>query len=214
MKRQFTLAMLLAISCTGIASAEHKTYLTQPSTANPQFTASQDKGVAKADVLVISCMDYRLRTELENYMVHLLGPDSYDEVALPGAALGVLNDHFPLWNQTFTQSLDLAISLHGVKRVIFMDHEDCGAYKLIIGKDCCTDLVKEDKAHAAQMDVVRKFMQEKYPAIKVDTWLMKLDGTVQDLGPKNPAAAIKLAQYEDNASTPQQEPAAVGKSGS
>ena len=135
----------------------------------PTFAASG------TDNLVVSCIDYRLRTDVENAMVHMFGANGYDEVALPGAGLGILNDQFKAWNTTFTESLDVAIQLHGVKNVVFVDHEDCGAYKTILKSD---DLA----THQAQMKKVRAFMKSKYPALQVQTYLMELSGHLKGLG--------------------------------
>lgn len=147
--------------------------------SNIRFKFTASKGV---NIMIVSCIDFRLRTELEDYATGRFGPDSYDEVALAGAALGVLNDAFPDWHETFIQNLDIAIKLHGVNTVVFIDHRDCGAYKQIIGADCCNDLAKETLVHEKQMEKVRKFMQKSYPNMKLETLLMNLDGTVDVLG--------------------------------
>ena len=40
-----------------------------------------------------------------------------------------------------------------------MDHRDCGAYKVILGEDCCQD--KETAAHAEKLKELRKQIVER-----------------------------------------------------
>lgn len=169
MIKKIAFALILSLSLTG-------------------FEAHAAKGV---NTLVVSCIDFRLRTELENYAVERFGPDSYDEIAIAGASLGAYSEQLPGWNQTFVANLDIAIALHGVNTVVFIDHRDCGAYKKFVGPDCCTDREKETQAHETHMNVVRAYMKNKYPSIKVETLLMNLDGSVESLGPKAVSGKMK-----------------------
>jgi carbonic anhydrase len=173
---------LVNLSSAGVKSDSSCKDVTTDDPSHIKFHFLADNSV---DTLVVSCIDFRLRTELENYMVTRLGPNSYDEVALAGASLGILNDEFPGWNKTFRQNLDIAVRLHGVNKVIFIDHRDCGAYKMIKGKTCCTTEEKEEHVHAVQMNKVRAYMKEKYPNLQVETLLMNLDGTVDTIEPKH-----------------------------
>lgn len=85
-----------------------------------------------AEALLLSCMDYRLVDETERYMTNRGLRDKYDHVILAGASLGAMTDKYPSWNQTFWDHLDVSIKLHGIKKVIILDHRDCGAYKAIL----------------------------------------------------------------------------------
>jgi carbonic anhydrase len=134
--------------------------------------------------LVVSCIDFRLRYELEKFMVLRVGPDMYDEIALPGASLGAATEEYPEWGITFLDTVDLSIKLHKIDTVVFIDHRGCGAYNLLKGEDCCIEKAKETQAHAAQFEVVRKLLKEKYPQLKVETLLMALDGQVETIVPK------------------------------
>src|SRR6266849_645836 len=96
------------------------------------------------DVLLLSCMDYRLVGKTRSYMVRRhLGEQKYDHIVLAGAALGAVTDKFPEWNKTFWDELGLAIDLHEIHKVMILDHRDCGAYKEILGKDFAKYPVEE-----------------------------------------------------------------------
>jgi hypothetical protein len=133
-------------------------------------------------------MDYRLTDETAQYFQHDMGlKDKYDYVILAGASLGVNNTKYPNWGKTFWEHLDTAIALHGIHEVIILDHRNCGAYKLLLGKDFPADSnaaqIKEETAiHKDQLDTLAKSIHEKYPNLSVETLLMSLDGHVEHIG--------------------------------
>lgn len=139
-------------------------------------------GVASArghtEMLLLTCMDYRLVDDIETYMNARGLKDKYDHVILAGASLGALNDRFPAWSEVFWQHLELAISLHEVHRVMILDHRDCGAYKMILGEAAVKDADTELKSHVKQLYAVRSAILAKHPHMEVEIGLMSLDGAV------------------------------------
>ncbi len=139
-------------------------------------------GVARAgghtEMLLLTCMDFRLVDDVETYMNARGLKDKYDHVILAGASLGALNDRFPAWSEVFWQHLDLAIQLHEVHRVMLLDHRDCGAYKMILGEAAVKDPDTELKAHVKQLYAVRNAILAKHPHMEVEIGLMALDGAV------------------------------------
>ena len=131
------------------------------------------------DALLLSCMDYRLMDEIEEYMSGRGLRDKYDHVILAGAALGAVTDKFPAWNQTFWEHLDVAIKLHNIHKVIVLDHRDCGAYKVILGPEHAQNPQKEKSVHAEQLQKLKGLINEKYPKLDVEMLLMALDGQVE-----------------------------------
>lgn len=131
------------------------------------------------DVLLLSCMDFRLMDDVERYMSGRGLRDKYDHVVLAGASLGAVTDKFPAWNKTFWEHLDIAIKLHNIHTVMVLDHRDCGAYKVVVGPEHAKDRSTETAAHAKQLGTLRAQLAEKYPRLKVETLLMALDGRVE-----------------------------------
>ena len=140
------------------------------------------------DALLLSCMDYRLTEDIYEFMHHDLGMHAkYDYVILAGASLGVNNTKFPSWGKTFWEHLDTAIALHSIHKVLVVDHRNCGAYKVILGKDfpaeaTAVQLAEETLAHKEQLDTLAKAIHTKYPDLTVETFLMSLDGKVDHIG--------------------------------
>lgn len=133
------------------------------------------------DVLLLSCMDFRLMDDVERYMSGRGLRDKYDHVVLAGASLGAVTDKFPAWNKTFWEHLDIAIKLHNIHTVMVLDHRDCGAYKVVVGPEHAKDRGTETAAHAKQLGALRAQLAEKYPKLKVETLLMSLDGEVETI---------------------------------
>ena len=186
-------------TCAAIALALLAGVITITSLANrpAQILASpattvQDKpskgGEGEADALLLSCMDYRLIDDTVGYMHnerHLL--NNYDYVILAGASLGVNNRTYRNWGRTFWQHLDTAIALHGIHEVIVMDHRNCGAYKLLLGRDFPPDPTEEQrkeetKVHKQQLDRLAKAIHVRHQDLDVTSLLMNLDGTVEEIG--------------------------------
>lgn len=139
------------------------------------------KNMHKASTLLISCIDFRLRDETGWLMEEVLGlTDEYDEVAIPGAALAFLQTkHYEHWAKTLKDIVGLAKDLHGIERVIFLDHRGCGAYEKILGEDSISTPEKETKTHTEVFKKTRKNFAKEFPDLKVYTFLMGLDGKVE-----------------------------------
>ena len=75
----------------------------------------------------------------------------------------------------------MASDLHKIRKVIVLDHRDCGAYKVVLGEDFAKDPAKETAIHATQLRRLRTMIKEKYPALGVELLLMALDGKVQTI---------------------------------
>ncbi len=136
----------------------------------------------EASTLVISCVDFRLRDETEKFLreqLYLL--DDYDEISLPGASLAFVEKKYPHWGQTVEEIIGLLKDLHHIKRVIFIDHMGCGAYKLIKGEEIMKTPDTEREAHRKEFKKVRKKMKQKFPHLEVHTLLMNLDGKVENV---------------------------------
>lgn len=134
------------------------------------------------DNLLVSCVDFRFRCEIDRLMrdvLHVSG--DYDEIALPGSSLALVEESFPDWGKTMDEVIGVLQNIHHIKRVIFLDHRDCGAYKLIKGEQSICTKEKETETHAAVFKKVRKYMQDRFPELEIYTLLIGLDGIVENI---------------------------------
>lgn len=89
---------------------------------------------------------------------------------------------FADWHKAFWDNLAITIQLHNIKRVIAIDHRDCGAAKVAYGEDAVSTPEKENAAHAVVLAEFREQVGRRQPNLKVETMLMALDGSVMTLG--------------------------------
>lgn len=139
------------------------------------------KYMKDASTLLISCVDFRLRHPTEKLMrtqLHLL--DDYDEIAVPGASLALTETGHPHWQQTINDIITIVEKLHNIKRIILLDHRDCGAYKLIKGGEYSKTKSIETSSHQATLLEAKAALEKKFPKLKIYTMLMGLDGVVEN----------------------------------
>ncbi|HLI21672.1 MAG TPA: carbonic anhydrase [Stellaceae bacterium] len=136
-------------------------------------------GTGQADAVLLSCIDYRLPGKIARYMKGRGLAANYDHVILAGASLGATTTLYPQWEQTFRDHLDLAIKLHAIRRVIILDHRECGSCRVIFGTNLAGD---EEKAqHARELHRLAREIHATHPALEVETLLMSLDGSVETI---------------------------------
>lgn len=143
--------------------------------------AKSARAAGQTEALLLSCMDYRLMDDVFRYMSGRGLAEKYDHVILAGASIGVTNTQKPSWGQTFWDHLAVAQELHHIRKVIILDHRDCGAYKLFLGPEHAAEPAREAAAHAGEQRKLRAAIAEKAPKLEVETLLMSLDGNVEVL---------------------------------
>lgn len=142
---------------------------------------SRPARAGSVDTLLLSCMDYRLMGHVAGYMNARNMQANYDHVILAGASLGALTDKKPAWGEAFWDHVAVAKELHHIKRLIVMDHRDCGAYKVFLGMDVASDPAKETEVHGQYLTKLKAMVKERHPDLEVELLLMGLDGAVEKL---------------------------------
>ncbi len=143
---------------------------------------SPSKKKRTASTLLISCVDFRLRDKTEKLMIEKFNLlDDYDEVTIPGASLALTKDSHLNWKEMVEEMIDMLRKLHHIKRVILLDHRDCGAFKLIKGQGHTKTRALETQTHIEVMQEAKASLQSKFSHLEVHTMLLELDGTVEDL---------------------------------
>ena len=132
---------------------------------------------AKCEVLLLSCMDFRLLHHVANQMVKLGYKEDYDHVILAGASLGANNKVKPGWGQTFWDHVGLAVGLHEVSKVVVIDHRSCGAYQKVFGQAAYA--AKEKEHHTTQLQGLKKQIKRRHPTLDVELYLMDLSGNLE-----------------------------------
>lgn len=137
------------------------------------------RAAGDTEALLLSCMDYRLIDDIVRYMDGRGMTNKYDHVILAGASLGVLQDKNLSWGQTFWDHVKVALDLHHIRKVMIMDHRDCGAYKVFLGPEAVKDAAAETAVHAAKLKALGGQVKARHPGLEVELLLMGLDGKVE-----------------------------------
>lgn len=130
-----------------------------------------------AKALVLSCMDFRLRDDAVYYFNKIGYTNNYDTFNLAGASLGYNQTTYPEWNQTLNNHIELAIQLHNIEEIIVLEHMGCSAYKIFYNNDSLSKS-EEFKLHELNANKFKKYINSKFPTLKVSAILMDLNGAV------------------------------------
>lgn len=134
---------------------------------------------ATVTALAITCIDYRLVDEAVKFFDGKKLTNDYDLVALAGASLAAVSPKFPSSNTAFWDHVGIAQQLHHIKKVIVVDHRDCGAFKVAYGKDYKSDPAGETAQHKAVMEQVKAKLAKTHPDLQAEFYLMAVDGKTE-----------------------------------
>lgn len=131
------------------------------------------------EAMVLGCIDPRMPEPMHRYTArqHLTG--KFSQFIIAGAAIGVVAEPFKDWQKAFWDNLATSIQLHHIKKVIAIDHRDCGAAKIAYGADKVANPKIETETHRTAMAEFRKQMNDRHPDLKVETGLMAINGKME-----------------------------------
>ena len=55
----------------------------------------------------------------------------YSSFTIAGSAVGVTASKFKRWHKAFWDNFDTSVKLHNIKKLIVINHRDCGVAKII-----------------------------------------------------------------------------------
>ena len=127
----------------------------------------------KYEAMVLSCIDPRFQPKVYKYLKakNLIG--KYSAFTIAGAAIGVTHQKFKKWHSTFWENLETSIKLHKIKKLIVINHKDCGAAK-IANKEKIFNEAIENKIHKESFKNIKKTLKKKYPNLKVNFKILSI----------------------------------------
>jgi len=127
----------------------------------------------KYEAMVLSCMDPRFQPKVFNYLKKKKLTGKYSSFTIAGAAIGVTSKKFKKWQLTFLDNLSTSIKLHNISKLIVINHEDCGAAKIVNGKKEFSSLV-ENKIHKDSFEKIEAILNKRFPKLKLSFKILKL----------------------------------------
>ena len=132
----------------------------------------------KYKAMVLSCIDPRFQSIVFSYLKKRKLKGKYSSFTIAGSAIGVTAPKFKKWHKTFWDNLETSIKLHKIKKLIVINHRDCGAAKIINGKKKF-DNFNETEIHKNSFTKIKKRFKNKYPNLKIETNLVSLNKNVE-----------------------------------
>ncbi len=128
--------------------------------------------------MLLSCMDPRFQPIVFNYLTYKKKmKGKYSSFVIAGGAIGVTSNKFRKWHKTFWDNLATSIKIHKIKKLIVVNHKDCGAAKIISKKNLSNK--QEIEIHKKSFKVLRKKFKKKYPSLIVEFNLIDLKGRIK-----------------------------------
>jgi carbonic anhydrase len=134
---------------------------------------------AASEAMLLSCIDPRLVDPVHSYMKARGLDGKYSQFTIAGAAIAAEAKAFAAWHQAFWDNLATSIELHKIKRVIAIDHRDCGAARIAYGAESIANPSAETETHKRILAAFRQDVGHRQPRLEVETGLMALDGSIE-----------------------------------
>jgi len=128
----------------------------------------------KYKAMVLSCMDPRFQPIVYNYLKRKKLTGKYSAFTIAGAALGVTHNKFKKWQNVFLENLVTSIKIHKIKKLIVINHQDCGVAKIINGKKKFNNL-NEMNIHKNSFINFKKLIKKKFPNLKFEMSIISLN---------------------------------------
>jgi len=129
--------------------------------------------------MVLSCIDPRFQPIVYNYLKKKKLTGKYSSFTIAGSAVGVTANRFKKWHKVFWENFDTSVKLHNIKKLIVINHRDCGAAKIINGKKEFSS-INETKVHKNSFQKLKKIFKKKYPKFKIELKLISLNKKIQN----------------------------------
>ena len=127
----------------------------------------------KYKAMVLSCIDPRFQPKVFNYLKKKNLAGKYSSFTIAGGSIGVTAKKFKKWHSTFFDNLSTSIKLHKINKLIVINHQDCGAAKIINGNKKFNLLI-EKKIHKDSFRKIKKIINKKFPNLKISFKVLKL----------------------------------------
>lgn len=133
------------------------------------------------ETFLVSCIDPRMTNETAFMMAALGRSERYSEMRIAGAALAAVDDKHPAWGQALWENLAASRAMHGVRKVTFVNHRDCGAMNQWAGRRLSDDPAEELRVHAEVLNRAAEEVRRRHPDLLIEIKLMDLDGGMRVL---------------------------------
>jgi len=131
------------------------------------------------EAMVLACIDPRFQEPVRDAMAARNLTGQFSQFVFAGASIGAVAPTFQDWHKTFWDNLAASIQLHSIKRVIVINHRDCGAAQIAYGEDKVKTRAAETETHRDALLDFRRQCNERHSELAVELNLMDLDRRIE-----------------------------------
>jgi len=130
------------------------------------------------EAMLVSCIDPRFIEHCAGYMAGRGLNGHYSQLMIAGAGLAAVAPEFRTWRAAFWDNVGTSLRLHHIKKLIVLDHRDCGAAKLAYGEASIADPRVETETHRRVLAALAQQLSWRLPSLEIEAGLMEPDGAV------------------------------------
>ncbi len=112
------------------------------------------------EAIVVTCIDFRFQEYINNWIAENFTPKTFDRVAIAGGVFDL---------DCVLKQVEISKRLHHIKKVVLINHEDCGAY----GEK------GTHEKHIMDLEEAKKRIEESFEGLGPETYYLHLDGTFE-----------------------------------
>lgn len=125
---------------------------------------------ARCRALVISCSDFRFVSAQRQARIDLGLNNAYDLIARPGGVRQIVLPTSEAARVTMEEEISLLYELHHFRRILLMNHMNCGMYR-----DLATPR-REEAIHREHLRIAQEQLSARFPGLEVETYLSLIVG--------------------------------------
>ena len=114
------------------------------------------------DAIVVSCIDFRFQKYIRDWLDKNLVNQTFDYVGFAGGVKDL---------PTILNQINISVKLHDVKKIILMNHEECGAY----------GVESTPQRHSSDLLKAKNEILKLYPNLNVQLYYLHLNGTFEEI---------------------------------
>jgi carbonic anhydrase len=130
------------------------------------------------EAMLLSCIDPRMVEPVHDWMIARGLKGKYSQFVIAGAAVAVVAAAFETWRPAFWDNLDTSVRLHRIRKLIVVDHRDCGAARIAYGDAALASEDAETRLHKEATGQLKAEVAKRLPQLQVEAGLMGLDGSM------------------------------------
>ena len=97
----------------------------------------------------------------------------YSLFSIAGSSLGITSKNLKNWDKVFWENFSISSQIHGIKKLVVINHYDCGLAKILNKKKLFNKKI-EKEIHIKSFKLLKKTFSKKYPKLKLETKIISV----------------------------------------